>query len=320
MNIRSEVKKLRVCILSGGTSSEREVSINSGKEVMRHLDKKKYEIIHIDPKYDLPKLINLSKEIDVALILLHGIPGEDGTIQGLLDLIGIPYQGAGVLASAIAMNKYYTKLVYRANKLPVAPDILIKNGEKISPDKIMDELGPTVMVKPVTQGSSVGMSKVNSPNSLEKAIETAFRFSPQVLIEKFINGREITGAILEDPIPRALPLIEIIPQKDHDFFDYEAKYKPKATDEICPAPLSEELTKKAQKLALEAHNALGIMGYSRTDMIISESDGEIFLLETNTIPGMTITSLFPQAAKVAGLSFSELLDRLIESALRKKEI
>ena len=307
------MQKLTVALLSGGISSEREVSLNSGKQVFEALDKAKYTIIRYDPKTDLPKLMTDAKKIDVALVILHGPYGEDGTVQGLLDLLGIPYQGAGVLGSAVAMNKLISKQLYHQAGLPVPPYVVLNRGDAVDPDGLVRRLGLPLVVKPVEGGSSVGMSIVRGAEELEAAVEKALEFDRSLLVEAFVEGTEVTGGVLGNDRPEALPLIEIIPGEGYEFFDYEAKYKPGATTEICPARIDESMAEKARGYAVAAHLALACRGYSRTDMILKNK--ELFVLETNTIPGMTATSLFPQAAAAAGLPFGQLLDRLIELSL-----
>lgn len=310
------IKKLNVALLMGGVSSEREVSLKSGNQVFDALDKEKYNVFRYDPKDDLPKLIADAAKIDVALVILHGRYGEDGTVQGLLDLIGIPYQGSGVLGSAAAINKLAAKKLYEQAGILVPPYMAFHKNETIDPDICDSRLGFPLVVKPVEGGSSIGMSIVNEKKDLPAALEKAFDYDNTIFLEKYIKGMEITGGVIGNDAPEALPLIEIIPGEDYTFFDYEAKYQPGATKEICPARLDHAQTSKAQALAVKAHQALFCKGYSRTDMMVN-SEGEIFVLETNTIPGMTPTSLLPQAAQAHGLSFSSLLDRLIELGIEE---
>jgi D-alanine-D-alanine ligase len=310
------MKKLTVALLSGGISSEREVSINSGNQVYDALDKEKYDIRRYDPKTDLQRLMADASQIDVALIILHGPFGEDGTVQGLLDLLDIPYQGSGVLGSALAMNKWVAKQLYQAAGLPVPPYVALKKGDRVDGADISARLGLPLVVKPVSAGSSVGMTIVRQAGDLEAAIDKGLEYDEAVLIEAYIDGIELTGGVLGNESPEALPLIEIVPDKDHEFFDYEAKYTPGVTQEICPARVDPPVTEKGQTYAVEAHKALNCKGYSRTDMILKDS--ELYVLETNTIPGMTATSLFPQAAAAAGISFSRLLDRLIELSIDRR--
>ena len=310
------MKKLTIALLSGGLSSEREVSLNSGNQVFDSLDKEKYNVIRYDPATDIPRIVADAAKIDAALIILHGPNGEDGTVQGLLDLLKIPYQGSGVLGSAVAMNKAVSKQLYEKAGLLVPPYIVVKQGDTVDPRICSEKLGLPLMVKPVSAGSSVGMSVVKTEDSLKTALDKAFEYDEAVLIEAYIKGIEITGGVLGNQDPEALPLIEIIPDEHHEFFDYEAKYVAGVTKEICPARIDNELAEKARNYAKIAHTALHCKGYSRTDMILK--DREIYVLETNTIPGMTRTSLFPQAAKAAGMSFSQLLDRLIQLGIEAK--
>ena len=307
------MKKRTVALLSGGISSEREVSLNSGNQVFEALDKEKYRVIRYDPKTDLPRLVAEAEDIDVALVILHGPFGEDGTVQGLLDLLGIPYQGAGVLGSAAAMNKLAAKRLYAQCGLPVPAYRVIETESGFDADACIADIGLPLVVKPVAAGSSVGMTIVRDASALKPAVQSALAFDRQVLAEAFVDGVEVTGGVIGNDAVEALPLIEIIPGEGHEFFDYAAKYTPGATQEICPARIDANLTEKAQRYAVEAHKALFCRGYSRTDMILK--DGEFYVLETNTIPGMTQTSLFPQAAAAAGMDFTRLLDRLIELAL-----
>ena len=304
------MNKKIVALLSGGISSEREVSLNSGDQVYDALDKKKYHILRYDPATDIARLVADAAKIDVALIILHGPYGEDGTIQGLLDLLNIPYQGSGVLGSALSMHKLVAKQLYERAGLPIPPYLSIKSSDHIDHADIGQRLGWPVVVKPVQAGSSIGMSIVTSERQMPEALKKAFEQDHDVLIEAHIDGIELTGGVIGNDTLEALPLIEIIPGETHTFFDYEAKYVAGQTQEICPARISDTLTQKAQAFAKAAHTALHCSGYSRTDMILRKD--EIFVLETNTIPGMTRTSLLPQAAEKAGLSFSQLLDQLID--------
>ena len=303
-----------IALLSGGISSEREVSLKSGQQVFDALDKAKYDIRRYDPKTDLPRLMADAGKIDAALIILHGPYGEDGTVQGVLELLDIPYQGAGVLGSALAMNKLAAKHMYEKWCLPVPPYAAITASQLADKDDLVKNLGLPLVVKPVAAGSSIGMSIVKEPGELGPALDKAFAQDSTVIVEAYIDGIEVTGGVLGNEACQALPLIEIIPDQDHLFFDYDAKYTAGMTEEICPARISAALTQKAQSYAMTAHQALFCKGYSRTDMMVRGDD--IFVLETNTIPGMTPTSLFPQAAQAAGISFGQLLDRLIEFGIQ----
>lgn len=304
------MQKLTIALIAGGVSSEREVSLNSGDQVYAALDKEKYNIVRYDPKTDLARLVEDASGIDAALIILHGPYGEDGTVQGLLELLSIPYQGSGVLGSSLAMNKLASKYLYEKANLPVPPYIPLQKGEPLQPAAWEKQRGLPLVIKPNEAGSSVGMTIVRSLDTISEAVEKAFAHDSTLLVEAYIEGIELTGGVIGNRDLQALPIIEIIPDDEHEFFDYEAKYTAGVTQEICPARIDDEMTHKAQAYATVAHRALFCKGYSRTDMILR--DGEIYVLETNTIPGMTATSLLPQAARVAGLSFSRLLDRLIE--------
>ncbi len=308
--------KLRVALLAGGRSGERDVSLKGAEGVEKALDPEKYSVRRYDPATDLAALAQDADHIDVAFILLHGKFGEDGTVQGFLDLLGIPYQGSGVLGSAVAMDKNLAKILYGNAGLKVAAWVMARPRDAESPGRILEQLKLPLVVKPVRQGSSLGMGIAESEEELGRAIGEAFKHDSEVMVEEFIAGREITGGVIGNEDLLALPIVEIIPDAKYRFFDYEAKYQPGATREVCPAELPEDISRLAREIALTAHRALMLQGYSRTDMIVSGDD--IYVLETNTIPGMTPTSLLPQAAAAQGLSFSALLDRLIELALEKK--
>ena len=306
-------KKLRLALLAGGKSGEREVSLKGAEEVARALDPQKYVVRRYDPATDLALLAAEADTLDVAFILLHGPFGEDGTVQGFLDLLSLPYQGSGVLGSALAMDKNLAKILYRNSGLKVPEWYMAAKEDIDNPSEILGQMGLPLVIKPASQGSSLGMSIARSEDEIAAGLIKAFAIDHQVMVEEFIEGREITGGVLGNDELAALPIVEIIPGDQYDFFDYEAKYQPGASKEICPAELDDPLTTRSQQYALTAHRALQLRGYSRTDMIVSGDD--IYVLETNTIPGMTPTSLLPQGAAAAGLDFAALLDRLIELAL-----
>ncbi len=308
--------KIKLALVCGGRSAERDVSLAGAKEVRKALDPAKYDVTVYDAADDAARIAADAGNIDAAFILLHGRYGEDGIIQGFFEMLDIPYQGSGVLGSALAMDKHLSKVVYEAAGIPTPPWMKLEDSREVPVQDIAAGLGLPVMVKPCSQGSSVGMARVNDAGELECAIAEAFRWDSCVVVEAFARGREITAGILGNRELRALPIVEIIPGEQYDFFDKEAKYMPGATTEICPAPVPDDITILAQEIGLRAHRALGLRGYSRTDMILAE-DGTLQVLETNTIPGMTPTSLFPQAAEAGGLSFSALLDCLIELALER---
>ncbi|MFC1886618.1 D-alanine--D-alanine ligase [Thermodesulfobacteriota bacterium] len=304
------MKKLTIALLSGGISSEREVSLDGGDQVFEALSRDKFRVIRYDPKTDLSRLIEDAPGIDAALIILHGSNGEDGAMQGLMDLLDIPYQGSGVLGSAIAMDKLATKRLYESAGLPVPSYLAVKQGDHIEPKDCINRFGLPLVIKPVKGGSSIGTSIVWAMASFAEAVNTAFEHDNTILIEKYINGIELTVGVIGNSTLTALPVIEIIPEKGHEFFDYTAKYSHGETREICPARIDDSLMEKAQTYAKIAHRSLFCEGYSRTDMIFENE--ELFVLETNTIPGMTQGSLLPLAAKTAGVKFSRLLEILIE--------
>jgi D-alanine-D-alanine ligase len=306
-------KKISIALMAGGSSNEREISLNSGDTVYCALDKDKYNITRYDPRDDLELLFEQKANIDLALILLHGNLGEDGRIQGFLDTIGIPFVGSGVLASAIASDKKIAKRIYESTGLNVIKDTYLIKGKNFDPALIMENLGPLTVVKPVSEGSSLGISVCKNREELVKGIHLAFQFNPEVLVEQFIKGREISCCVIGNKALITLPLVEILPDKKYGFFNYEAKYTPGATREICPATIPEDIAELARDCARKAHSALKCTVWSRTDMIIKGS--EVYILETNTIPGMTEASLVPLSAKAAGISLSQLLDRLIELSL-----
>jgi D-alanine-D-alanine ligase len=309
--------KLRVALIAGGWSGEREVSLKSGEAVQRALDPERYAVTRYDPIDGLEGLIRDREKVDVAFILLHGRYGEDGSMQGFLELLRIPYVGSGVLASAMAMNKRVAKAIYQGAALNVVEHVCVTAEEKVRVELISERLGPSTVVKPVSEGSSLGVAICHTKEELREGIRRAFSYDREVLVERFILGREVTCCVLGTRTLEALPLIEIVPNREYNFFNYRAKYTPGATKEICPAEIAPALTVKAQLAAKRAHQALGCSVWSRTDMIV---DGdEVYLLETNTIPGMTETSLVPLAAKTAGISFSQLVDKLIALSLEEKK-
>ena len=311
-----EMGKVNIAVIAGGWSSERAVSLMSGNAVCNALDKDKYHVNRYDPKHELAVLIEKKEQIDLAFILLHGRFGEDGRIQGLLDIMGIPFVGSGVLSSAMAVNKKVTKDLYRAEGLSVAEHVILKRDEPFSLEEVIRAIGIHSVVKPLSEGSSVGMSVCGNEEELRLGIQQAFALDREIMIEKFIEGREVTCCVLGNRQLETLPIIEILLRERYRFFDYEAKYTAGETEEICPAQLSEKIADQVKNAAIKAHQALGCEIWSRTDMIIHHET--VTLLETNTIPGMTENSLFPLAARTAGISFPQLLDRLIRLSFEKK--
>jgi D-alanine-D-alanine ligase len=307
--------KKNIAIISGGWSREREISIKSGMSVYEALDKDKYSVTVYDPREGLDLLIKNRQSIGLAFILLHGRFGEDGCIQGFLNLLNIPFVGSDVTASAMSSNKRIAKDMYKLAGLNIIKDITIKRGNDFSVDQIIDLLGEKTIVKPLSEGSSFGISVCNNRDELQEGIESSFKNENEIMIEKFINGREVTCCVLGNDTLETLPIVEIIPNNGYKFFNYEAKYTKGATKEVCPADLPSDIADKVTHCAKTAHRTLRCKTWSRTDMIIQEKD--LFILETNTIPGMTDNSLFPLASRAAGISMTQLLDKLIALSLEK---
>jgi D-alanine-D-alanine ligase len=305
---KEELKNKKVGVLMGGLSAEREVSLESGAAVYKALLERGYDAIAIDMGRDLAQILT-KESVGVAFICLHGRYGEDGAVQGLLEVLGIPYTGAGVLASALAMNKIFAKKLFQASGLTVAPYRVVQQGHE--PDLATIGFSLPVVVKPSQEGSSVGVSIVRRAEEYQPALEAAFVYDAEILVEQFIKGREIQVGILEE---RALGAIEIVPKKE--FYDYEAKYTPGMADHILPAPLSPDLYRQVLGAGEEAHRALGCCGYSRVDFLVTDED-ECYLLEVNTLPGMTALSLLPEIARGAGIGFAELVERILATAALK---
>ncbi len=331
----------------GGKSPEHEISLISGREVVGNLDTSKYTALPVVISRDgerwrltdvksvlsLPDPLEarehkkeivpvsyqeiagankLAAGVDVAFIAMHGPYGEDGTIQGLLELAGIYYTGSKVLASALGMDKIKFREVLQGKGLPIPKYLVVKKGEKIKPIK---GFGPPYFVKPYNQGSSVGASLVKKKSELTKALRLAYRYSDIALVDEYLKGKELTVGVIGNEKPIALPVIEIKPLKG-EFFDYESKYTESGAEEIVPADLPKRVTKKVQDLAIEVYKAIGARGFSRVDFILKDNKYP-YILEINTIPGLTPMSLLPKAAKAAGISYSNLLEKIINYALSK---
>jgi len=331
---------LRIAVLMGGTSSERDVSLASGIRITEALRARGHEVVAVDTVSgvlsaadeqrllaggvvktsppDTKALVQMNRAMqgtlrslpnaDVLFLALHGGQGEDGTLQALLDLVGVPYTGSGHLASALAMDKDLSKRLFRDAGVPTADWLMAP----VTAEEVRAALGFPVIVKPSKQGSTVGLSIVRTPAELEPAVRAAYEHDDEVMIESFIEGRELTVGILGD---EALPVGEIISK--HEIYDYECKYTPGMAVEEFPAKLSAEETSVVQDLARKAFRALKLKGYARIDFRMS-ADGVFYCLEANTLPGMTQTSLIPQAAAAAGISFPELCDRIVQLA-RERE-
>lgn len=331
------MSKINVAVLMGGRSEEREISLSTGRMILGALNPDRYNAFAVDAARfglgsaeqlsdpggsDCAEMLPLDCIIrgegpqpapDVVFIALHGRFGEDGTVQGLLELLGVPYVGSGVLASALAMDKIMTRRVLRYEGVPVPQAITARRPVDAAAvaGRLKREVGYPAVVKPNCQGSTIGLSIVRRAADLAAALDLACEYDRDVLIEEFIEGTEVTGAVLGNDDPRVLPIVEIVPASG--FYDYYSKYTPGATEEIVPARISKKSYKMVEELAVKCHVALGCRGMSRTDMMVRGD--EVFVLELNTIPGMTPTSLLPRAAQAAGIEFPELLDLLIGFAL-----
>lgn len=308
------MSKRKIVVLMGGKSSEHEVSLMSGSQVVKNLDSKKYKVkSFVIPKSGVVNFQSLKKaKPDVVFIAMHGPYGEDGTIQGMLEIAGFRYTGSGVLASAIGMDKLIFRKLLKLEGIPIPKYICLQKDEGIS--KVKKKLGNLpYFVKPHNQGSSVGVSIVREAIAFPSALKLAFKYSDKVLVDEYIRGKEVTCPILGNEEPYALPLIEIVPKKG-EFFDYKSKYEDQGADEIVPARISSELTKKTQELALAVYKLIGCRGFARVDFILKDNKYPI-CLEINTIPGLTAASLFPKSAKYMGVSYPELLDKIIQYAL-----
>ena len=316
-------KKIKVAILMGGISNEREVSLSTGKTVAKYLDPVEFSFKTYDTKKDLPRLFNdvSRKKIDVCFIALHGRGGEDGSVQGMLELLAIPYTGSGIMASAIGMNKIVSKKLFEKEKI-LTPKFIVFQSDEIKLEgetwsnilkKIKRKIGLPCVIKPAGCGSSVGVTIIKSEKEIKKGIKKALKEDNKIIIDKYIDGKEITVGVLGNKKSIALPVVEIVPKKK--FFDYQAKYDPKFCEEIVPARISTKMTEKAQKIAQKVYQLIDCKGFSRVDMILKGKD--IYTLEINTIPGLTPNSLLPKAAQEAGISFSKLLEKIIKFALEK---
>lgn len=297
MSLNPKASKLRCW---QAEPAAREISIASGQGAGAALKEAGFNVTTLDPadKGDLVRLIQGG--FDVAFLCLHGKNGEDGTIQGMLEIIGVPYTGPGVWSSATAMDKAKAKIFYQENGIPTPPSVtLFSKGEAVVDDLVV-RLGDHVVVKPATEGSALGVSIVEGVQNIGAALDAAFALDREVLVERYVGGTELTVAVIGNDDPCALPVIEIVPQ--NEFYDFESKYAPGGSQHICPARLDKETTEKIQQIAIDSHKALECRGMSRTDVIMDE-DGACWVLETNTIPGMTETSLLPDAGRAAGIEF-----------------
>jgi len=295
----------KVAVLMGGRSAEREISLKSGAMVLGALKKSGIDAHAFDPR-DLGLEQLLAQHFDRVFIALHGRFGEDGTVQGALEYLGIPYTGSGVMASALAMDKWRTKLLWQAAGIPTPPYELLSQDSDFA--GVGERLGLPLMVKPAREGSSIGMSKVTSIEKIAAAFELAAQYDQTIIAERFIQGVELTAAVLDD---EPLPLIRL--ETPRVFYDYQAKYFADDTRYICPCGLPQSQERAVQDQALAAFRLLGCSGWGRVDLMLDEA-GRPYFLEVNTIPGMTDHSLVPMAARARGISFEDLVIRILESA------
>ena len=340
---------MKIAVVCGGLSNERDVSITSGSCVARALREKGHKVVLLDLYYgysgeyndpaelfereqedlrysvseetpDIEKIIaegdgsrigknviEICRAADISFLALHGEDGENGKVQATFDMFGIKYTGSGYLGSAIAMNKELSKIMFRHNGIPTPAGIVLEKGAES-----YDDVGFPCVVKPCSGGSSVGTSIVHSRDEYDAALEFAFRYESRVLVEKYVKGRELTVGVMDG---RAMPVIEIIPKSG--WYDYKNKYQAGLTEELCPAPLSAEDTDRVQRLAERVADALMIDVYFRADFLLDESDGQLYCLEANTLPGMTPTSLVPQMGAAQGMDFGEVCEKIIAVSMEK---
>lgn len=319
--------KMRIALLAGGDSSEREIALNSAHQISEALDREKYDVKVIDlhhrswaytengQRYEMDKndfsltVEGVRHEFDYALIIIHGTPGEDGKLQGYLDMMGIPYSSCSQVSSTITFDKVSTKRAVAQRGINIAKEIFLHKGEAYDAEEIVAKLGLPLFVKPNASGSSFGVTRVTEKEQIAKAVELAFTESEEVLIEECITGREFgCGVLITKDEQLVLPITEIVSK--NAFFDYEAKYTAGMSDEITPAPISEEWAKMLAHDAVEAYKACRCRGIVRIDFIVTE-EGKAYLIEVNSIPGMSSGSIVPKQARTAGISLGELYDKVI---------
>ncbi len=311
---------MKVAVLKGGRSLERQISLKSGVRVQDALERLGHEVVGIDVGHDLVEQLREAGP-DVAFVALHGRDGEDGTVQELLEAVGIPYTGSGVSACIRCADKVIAKHEMRDAGIPT-PDFFAFNetafkelGAAEALPAIEERLGFPIVVKPSNQGSALGIKMARSAKDVPGALVAAFSYGDKVLLEEHVEGRDLAVSILDraGEGPLVLPVVEAIPHEDDR---YEARYEIGRTEFVCPAELPDGVTERARRLALDVWNALGCAGFARVDLMLDEASGELTVLEANTVPGMTDTSLLPQAADAAGIGFDELIGRVVELALR----
>ncbi len=302
------VTKKKIGVLMGGLSSEREVSLATGAAILAALRGKGYDAVGLDVGRDVAERIR-AEGIEVAFNGLHGKYGEDGAIQGLLEMVGIPYTGSGVLASAMGMNKVFSKMVFKSFGLLVGPHMIVPAHDRSVLAAAPAEIGLPLVVKPSSEGSSVGVSIVSRKEDLDAAADLAFSYDDEILVEKYIKGKEVQVGIVGN---RALGAIEIVPKEA--FYNYRAKYEKGMSEHFFPARIPESVYQRTLDAGLAAHQSLGCRGYSRVDFIIDEN-GSPYILEVNTLPGMTATSLLPEIAQGVGISFPDLCEEILRLAV-----
>ena len=325
------MERLRIALLAGGDSSEREIALNSAHQISEALDREKYDIKVIDlhhrswaytengKRYEMDKndfsltVEGVRHEFDYALIIIHGTPGEDGKLQGYLDMMGIPYSSCSQVSSTITFDKVSTKRAVKERGINVAKEVFLHKGEAVDAEAIVAELGLPLFVKPNASGSSFGVTRVTEKEQIDEAVRLAFSESEEVLIEECITGREFgCGVLITKEEELVLPITEIVSK--NAFFDYEAKYTAGMSDEITPAPISEEWAEMLAHDAVEAYKACRCRGIVRIDFIITE-EGKAYIIEVNSIPGMSSGSIVPKQARTAGISLGELYDKVIKDTM-----
>ena len=307
-------KKDRVAVVMGGPSKEREVSLNTGNAILNALKEKGYDAVAID--LDPEHIVDQLKASGARVVFnaVHGLYGEDGRLQGILEMLGIPYTGSGVLASALAMDKVYTKHLFQNNHVPTARCIFLDKKRDQDPKaRILEEIGIPCVVKPATQGSSIGVVIVKDEKQLDDALQEAFQYGDHVLCEAFFTGKEVAAGVMMGEDGRAVPMPLVLIEPHVNFYDFHNKYTKGATTYTCPAPFDAETTRRLQKIAVAAYEALGCSGVARTDLMLADN-GDCIALEVNTIPGMTATSLIPKAAAAMGISFPDLCEKILKTA------
>jgi len=308
------LKTKTIGVLMGGLSGEREVSLRSGENCLRALQAKGYRVVSIDAVRDVAQRLD-EEQVEVAFLALHGRYGEDGTVQGLLEIMGIPYTGSGVLASALAMNKIAAKKVVQASGLATPPycEIGLDESPEDASVRIEAQLGLPVMLKPVAEGSSLGVAKCGDPETLSASIEQGRAEYGAMFAERYVTGREITVGVLErEGGAQALPILELVPK--NEFYDFEAKYTEGMTEFILPARLDAHAYAAAERLAVATFGAVGCRGYARVDIMV-DAQGKPWFIEVNTLPGMTDTSDLPAQARAAGISYEDLVESILLTAV-----